>query len=184
MNRSGVRFPQVAPSVAIGAPLWGASTVSRSRTRSRVSGEHLARDPACGVAGREAGVAAGVVDDFGDLVLRQPVVAGDLHVKLELVGGAQRNEDAERNKAAVATAQPVAAPVSPEHVVDADLEQLIAELAVAQVVVWHCTRQQLAENLETLFTRICHGIQTGTTTLNVATSALTPRQRKIHVGTR
>jgi len=89
-------------------------------------------------------------------ILRQPVVAGDLHVKLELVGGAQRNEDAERDKAAVATAQPVAAPESAEYVVDADLEQLVAELAVAQVVVWHCTRQQLAEDLKTLFTHICH----------------------------
>jgi len=76
-----------------------------------------------------------VVDDFGDLVLGEPVVAGDLHMKLELVAGAQRDEDAERDKAAIATAQPFASPEPPEDVLHADLEKLVAEFAVAEVDV-------------------------------------------------
>ena len=55
---------------------------------SRVGVKHLAGDPAGGVGGGEAGVTAGVVDDLGDLVLGQPVVAGDLDVEPQLVGGA------------------------------------------------------------------------------------------------
>ena len=129
--------------------------------RQEVSSKHLAGDLAGGVGGGEAGIAAGVVNDFGDLVFGKPVVAGDLEVERELVGGAQRDQNAGRDKAAVATAQPLASPEPTENVVDADLEQFVAELAVTQVV-GRPTRQQLTEDLKTLFTYICHGIQSGT----------------------
>src|SRR5688572_3424054 len=114
--------------------------------------KHLARDLACGVGGGKARVTAGVVDDFGDLVLGEPVVAGDLDVERQLVGGAQRDEDAERDQAAVAAAQTLTAPESTEDVVDADLEQLVAELAVAEVQLTfgHCARQEFAEDLKSL----------------------------------
>src|SRR6202011_982252 len=91
-------------------------------SRCRVSLQHLAGDPASGVGGGEAGVAAGVVDDLSDLVLGQPVVAGDLDVELELFGGAQRDQDAERDKAALAPTQSFASPEPAEDVVDTDLE--------------------------------------------------------------
>ena len=88
MNRSGVRFPQVAPS--------------------ELALQHLAGDLAGGSGGGEARVSAGVLVDFGDLV---------------------------------------------------------AELAVAQtgLTVRQRARQQLAEDVDTLFTHLCHGIQTGVT---------------------
>src|SRR5262245_36757634 len=78
--------------------------------------ERLASDPAGGVGGGEAGIAAGVVDDFGDLVVGKPVVACDLHVELEFIGCAQSYEDAERDEAAVASAQPLAGPQPAEDV--------------------------------------------------------------------
>ena len=60
-------------------------------------------------------------------------------------------------RAAVATAQPVAAPEPAEDIVDTDFQKFLAELAVTQagVVVGQCTGQQLTEDLETLFTHIC-----------------------------
>lgn len=144
--------------------LWRDLTVSRVRIK------HLAGDPARGVGRGEAGVTAGVIDDFGDLILAESVVAGDLHVGLELVGGAQCDQDAERDKAAIAAAQSLAAPEPAEDIVDTDLQKLLAELAVTQagVVVGQYTGQQLTENLETLFTHICHAVQVRTAAVMVA----------------
>lgn len=141
----------------------------RDLTLSRVRIKHLAGDPARGVGRGEAGVTAGVIDDFGDLIFGESVVAGDLHVRLELVGGAQCDQDAERDKAAIAAAQSLAAPEPDEDVVDTDLQRLLAELAVTQAgVVGQCTGQQLAQDMETLFTHICHAVQVGTAAVMVA----------------
>ena len=74
------------------------------------------------------------------------------------------------NKAAIAAAQSLAAPEPAEDIVDTDLQKLLAELAVTQagVVVGQCTGQQLAEDLETLFTHICHAVQVRTAAVMVA----------------
>ena len=71
---------------AAGSLAVGLYSLPRSPSGLRVN--HLAGDLARGVGGREAGVAARVVDDFGHLVFGEPVVAGDLDVEVELVGGA------------------------------------------------------------------------------------------------
>src|SRR3954466_4256056 len=110
---------------------------------------------------REAGITAGVVDDFGDLVFGEPVVPSDLNVEFEFVSRAQRDKDAECDEAAVAAAQPVAGPKPAEDVVDANFEEFVTERAVAQVVVGHSPRQELTEDLKTLFTHICHAAKDG-----------------------
>jgi len=76
-------------------------------------------------------------------------------VDLDFVGRSKRDQDAERDEAAVASAEAVASPKPAEDVVDADLQELVAELAVAEVELT-CIRQQFAEDLKTLFTYICH----------------------------
>src|SRR6202022_1262159 len=75
------RNEQVRSSILLGGSASAPAVTTPSRCR--VSLQHLAGDPASGVGGGEAGVAAGVVDDLSDLVLGQPVVAGDLDVELE-----------------------------------------------------------------------------------------------------
>ena len=91
-------------------------------SNAQLRGQHLAGDLAGGVGGGETGVTAGVVDDLGDLVFGQAVVPGDLHMELQLIGRAQRDEDAERDQAAVPPAQALASPQPPEDVVDTDLQ--------------------------------------------------------------
>jgi hypothetical protein len=78
-------------------------------------------------------VAAGVVDDLGEFVVGQAVGAGDLEVVVQFVVGAQRDQDAQRDEAAVAPADSVPCLQSAEDTLDADVHQIGGEAVGAEV---------------------------------------------------